>query len=231
MPLVWGHRGASGLAPENTLEAFGLAAEQGAHGVEFDVQLSADGIPVVIHDETLDRTTNLTGPVVGRTVAELAACDAGRGNHVPTLVEVLELLRPTNLEVNIELKNSEVAYPGLEQAVVDVVAATGFTDRVWYSSFQHYSLRTLRQIVPDARVGLLYVEPLLDPWRYAERLEGAALHPYWRTLTVPGVLEACREAGVRTHPWTVDAQADLAAMAGADAVITNHPARALALYR
>lgn len=224
MTLVWGHRGASGDAPENTLAAFRLAAEQGADGVELDVQLSADGVPVVIHDETLDRTTDGTGPVKDRTAAELARLDAGAGEHVPTLAEVLALLAPTGLEVNVELKNSVEPYPGLEAAALDVVRAAGFEDRVWWSTFQHPSLRVLRGLAPDARVGFLHLEALLDPWLYAQRLDGAALHPAWEALQVPGTIEGCREAGVRVHTWTVNTPEALRVCRGVDAVITNHPA-------
>lgn len=227
MPLVWGHRGASAYAPENTLAAFRLAAEQGADGVELDCQLSADGVPVVIHDETLDRTTDATGPVKECTAAELARVDAGRGEHVPTLEEVFAALADTRCEVNVELKNSIEPYPGLEQAVLDVVAAAGFADRVWFSSFHHYSMRLVRELDPSARVGFLYSESLLDPWLYARTLEGAALHPYWPTLTIPGVLEGCRDAGVRTHAWTVNDAEAMRALQRVDALITNHPDVAL----
>ena len=231
MVQVWAHRGASGHAPENTLEAFRLAVAMGADGVELDVQLSSDGIPVVIHDETLERTTSLTGLVQDRSVAELASCDAGRGNHVPTLEEVLRLLAPSNLEVNIELKNSEIAYLGLEQKTLDVVQACGFADRVWYSSFQHYSLSLLRRLNPAARIGLLYCEALIDPWLYAQHCGADALHPDWRTLMVPGVLEGCRDAGVRVHSWTVNESEVVHKLAGIDAIITNFPEIATTISR
>lgn len=223
MPLVWGHRGASAHAPENTLAAFRLAAEQGADGVELDCQLSADGIPVVIHDETLDRTTNGRGAVKDLTAAELSRLDAGDGEHVPTLEEVFAALADTGCEVNVELKNSIEPYPGLERAVLDVVDAAGFADRVWFSSFHHYSMRLVRELDPRARVGFLYSESLLDPWRYARALDGAALHPYWQTLVIPGVLAGCRDAGVRTHAWTVNDADAMRQLLLADALITNHP--------
>ncbi|MGL5406850.1 MAG: glycerophosphodiester phosphodiesterase [Propionibacteriaceae bacterium] len=231
MVQVWAHRGASGHAPENTLEAFSLAVAMGADGVELDVQLSSDGIPVVIHDETLERTTSLTGLVKDRSVAELARCDAGNGNYVPTLEEVLTLLAPSNLEVNIELKNSEITYPGLEQKTLDVVKVCGFADRVWYSSFQHYSLSQLRQIAPDARIGLLYCEALIDPWLYAQHCGADALHPDWRTLTIPGVLEGCKDAGVRVHTWTINQGEVVQQLAAVDAIITNFPEIAATVSR
>ena len=150
MPKVWGHRGASGVAPENTLPAFDLARRMGADGVELDVQLSADGRLVVIHDETLDRTTTGSGPVAARTLDELRTLDAGRGlagyagARIPTLDEVFELFAGTPVVVNVELKNSVVAYPGLEEKVLALVAAAGMADRVLLSTFNHLSLVRLR---------------------------------------------------------------------------------------
>ena len=158
MPKVWGHRGASGVAPENTLPAFDLARRMGADGVELDVQLSADGRLVVIHDETLDRTTTGSGPVAARTLDELRTLDAGRGlagyagARIPTLDEVFELFAGTPVVVNVELKNSVVAYPGLEEKVLALVAAAGMADRVLLSTFNHLSL--VRLVELDAAVSV-----------------------------------------------------------------------------
>lgn len=227
MTLVWAHRGASKDAPENTLKAFRIAVEQGADGVELDVQLSADGHVVVCHDETLDRTTDGTGRIVERTLAELQRLDAGEGEVLPTLEQVLALLAPTRLECNIEMKNSIEPYPTMPQAVADVVAASGMTDRIWYSTFAHETVPDILAVTPTARVGLLLCRARAESVVTACRGTGAvAVHPDGRLLLGEGWLSTVREAGLRVHPWTIDKPADLALAhaVGVDAIITNVPA-------
>ena len=170
---IWAHRGASRVAPENTMPAFERAIAAGADGIEFDVQLSRDGEVVVIHDETLSRTTDGTGRVVDHTLAELRALDASAGRdswtdvRIPTLAEVLALLAPTTLRADIELKNSEEPYPGLEELVLAEVAAAGMVDRTLYSSFSGESVRRLAGLAPAAEVALIYSSPLARPLRMA----------------------------------------------------------------
>jgi glycerophosphoryl diester phosphodiesterase len=232
MTTVWAHRGASAIAPENTLAAFRLAHELGADGVELDVQLSADGHVVVIHDETLDRTTSGKGPVCRRTLEELRALDASYGwegflgERMPVLDEVLELLGPTGMTINIELKNSVEPYPGLEQAVVGLVAAAGVADKVIYSSFNHISATELARSSQPSAVGLLFSDILAEPWSYAERRDVSALHPHWRYVDfVPETVERCHAAGLAVNVWTVDSPSTARRLAdlGVDAVISNCP--------
>lgn len=229
MTAVWAHRGASGSAPENTLAAFRLAVAQGADGVEFDVQLTRDGEVVVIHDETVDRTTNGTGGVVDIDLAALQRLDAGEGETIPTLAQVLDLLRPTSLMINIELKNTVEPYPGLEDKVLGLVGERGLEDRVIYSSFNHYSVQALaRQGLPT---GLLFSEPIVEPWLYAQHVGARAIHPYWPCVEAPGWVEGCRAAGIAINCWTVNDPDAMARMIelGVDAMITNHPDAALAI--
>lgn len=227
---VWAHQGAAAYAPGNTLPAFALAHRMGADGVELDAQLSADGQVVVIHDETVDRTTGLHGKVMDFTAAELAAMDAGEGAGIPTLDQVLALLAPTGMRVNIELKNSNEYYPGLEQAVLDVVDAHDMAERVVYSSFNHVSLAMLRPLT-SSPIGVLTGDVTFEPWNYAPTFRATALHPHFRMLAIPHYVEQAHEAGLSVHPWTVDAEEDLAWMArlGVDVVISNIPDRALAV--
>jgi len=235
--MIWAHRGASAKAPENTLAAFRLAYDLGADGVEFDVQLTADGHVVCIHDETLDRTTTGRGPVAARTLREVKTFDAsgGRdgfaGEAVPTLEEVLELVSPTGMTVNIELKNSIEPYPGIEQAVLKAVEAAGMTDRVIYSSFNHISATRLARSSQPSRVGLLFSDVLAEPWGYAQRLDMTALHPHWKYVSyVPETIERCHALGLAINVWTVDNPETVRRLAdlGADAVITNRPDEARA---
>ena len=150
---VFAHRGASGYAPENTLEAFLLAIEQGADGIELDVQLSKDGVPVVIHDETVDRVTGQSGFVKDFTLQELKEMVVLRERfakyrdaRIPTLREVLDAVRPSGIAVNIELKTGIYWYPEIEKKVAAIVEETGMKDRVIYSSFNHYSVQKLKSI-------------------------------------------------------------------------------------
>ena len=232
MTTVWAHRGASAKAPENTLAAFRLAHELGADGVELDVQLTADGQVVVIHDETLDRTTTGRGPVGTRTLREIKTLDASndlrgyQGETVPTLEEVLALVGPTGMSINIELKNSVEPYPGLEAAVLRIVNAAGIADRVIYSSFNHISATQLARSSQPSRVGLLFSDVLAEPWDYAQRLDMAALHPHWKYVQfVPETIERCHALGLAINVWTVDSPDMVRRLAdlGADAVITNRP--------
>ena len=145
--LVWAHRGASGYAPENTLEAFRMAVEMGADGVELDVQLTKDGELVVIHDETVDRTSDGSGWVKDFTYARISRFNYNRTHKegyeramIPTLEEVYELLKPTGLTINVELKTGVVFYPEIEERVLDLTARMGLEECVWYSSFNHYTV-------------------------------------------------------------------------------------------
>jgi glycerophosphoryl diester phosphodiesterase len=235
MTTIWAHRGASAKAPENTLVACRLAHDMGADGVELDVQLTADGHVVVIHDETLDRTTTGRGPVGTRTLRELKALDASNGREgyegepIPTLDEVLALVGPTGMTLNIELKNSVEPYPGLEQAVLRIVEAAGMAERVIYSSFNHISATQLARSSQPSRVGLLFSDVLAEPWDYAQRLDMAALHPHWKYVQfVPETIERCHALGMAINVWTVDSPEMVRRLAdlGADAVITNRPEEA-----
>lgn len=239
MTEVWAHRGASGAYPENTLLAFEKAIEMGADGIELDVHMTRDGVVVVAHDEAVDRASDGTGRIIDQDFVGLRRLDFSRvkpgqaPQRIPTLGEVLELLRPTHLSLNIELKTGIVLYEGIEALTLKEVKAAGMGERTIYSSFNHYALKTVQAIDPVARIGLLYQEPLIDPWRYAAYAGASAIHPYYPTLQVPGLVAACRGAGIAVHPWTVDEPAHLAWMfqLGVDAVITNHPDRALHIRR
>lgn len=230
MTEVWAHRGASAYAPENTMPAFELALEQGADGFEFDVQLTRDDEVVVIHDETLERTTDGHGWVADHSLDDLRRLDAstGRegfvGTRIPTLVEVFDLVRDTGTVLNIELKNSRMAYKGLEERIVALVEAHDLAHRVVLSSFNHYSLRHLVGLGTEIALGALYSEPLWKPWQYASRLGATALHPSV-AATRAKVVQKSHEHGLAVHVWTVNEPDDLKRMVGleVDAVITNFP--------
>ena len=212
---IWAYRGASAYAPENTLEAFQLAVDMEADGIELDVQLTRDGKLVVIHDETINRTSDGCGNVRDFTLEELKklhfnkTCPEYKDAVIPTLEEVLQLIKPTGLKINIELKTGVFFYEGIEQKVVDLVKKYDMEDRIWYSSFNHYSVLKIKEWKPDAKAGLLYSDGIYEPSAYAKTLKVEALHPALYNLQYPQYIEKCREAGIAIHVWTVDMLADI----------------------
>ncbi len=242
LPLNIAHRGASSLAPENTMAAFYKAIEVGAQGIELDVQLSKDGIPVIIHDEILQRTTSGTGFVKGYTLAELKQLDAGTsfstefaGERIPTLEEALQLAQKYNLFLNVELKNGVVLYPGIEQIVADMIRTYRYEANTIVSSFNHYSLLEMKKIAPQIKTGVLYMSALVDPWKYAAKLGAQALHPFYITLINQSEeqIQRLRDSGLMINPFTVDQEAEMLALIrmGVDGIITNFPQRLNDLLR
>lgn len=231
---IWAHRGASGYAPENTLEAFELAVKQNADGVELDVQLSKDGELVVIHDEVVDRVTEGKGNVRDFTVKELKKFRANQTHPeygtamIPTLAEVYDLLKPTGLTINVELKTGEYFYPDIEKKVLKLTRDMGMEDRIWYSSFNHATLIRLKEMESGVRTGILYADGIWNAWDYAKSLGVDALHPALYNMQYPGYLEKSRALGLSTHVWTVNDEKDMEVLVklGVDAVITNYPDRA-----
>lgn len=230
-----GHRGASAEAPENTLAAFRLALEQGADGLELDVTLTADGEVVVIHDDSLDRTTTGQGLVSGLTLAKIKTFEAGyparfggqfSGLRVPTLSEVFDACGKHGL-INIELKRDRSPGRQLAGRVVELIHAHGWQQRVLLSSFQFGSLGRAKALDPSLPVGLLYMAPVFGP-RLAEclarRLPHEAHHPAARGLTAKDITWY-HQHDLRVNTWTVDNEADLRrlALAGVDGLITNRP--------
>lgn len=225
------HRGFSKIAPENTMAAFQEAIQVGADGIELDVHLTKDGEIVVIHDETIDRTTDGSGWIKDLTLAEIRCKSAGawfdprfQAERVPTLAEVLELLESTSLWLNVELKNNIIRYPSLEEQVLKEIDRFGFQKRVILSSFNHYSLRNLHLIRPHLSLGVLYECNLYEPWNYAIQLGASAIHPFFPTLDEE-VIERSHQAGVAIRPYTVDDPNYLRPLLewNVSAIVTNDP--------
>jgi glycerophosphoryl diester phosphodiesterase len=238
-PLIIGHRGASGHAPENTLAAFSLATEMGADGFELDVALSADGVPVVLHDDTLQRTTNGSGQVSATSLAELKKLDAGyaarfgqqfAGERLPTLAEVFEAAHPRAI-INVELKHDRTPGRLLARQVVALIHAHNMAERVFISSFQFSNLKRVNELDAGLVIGVLYTLGAFAP-RVERRLKGAfeftAHHPSRFGLTAARI-RWCHERGRQVNAWTVNSPADLRRLmlAGVDGVITDFPAVAL----
>ena len=236
MSLIYGHRGASAYAPENTLEAFRLAMEQGADGFELDVHLSADGELVVMHDDTVDRTTNGTGLIRNLTLAQLKELDACngmeqyRGAKVPTLGEVFDLVKDTHHIVNVEIKADDWFYPEIAEKCLALTKEKGLEDRVIYSTFNHYVLMHLRELKPDAKLGMLFGDIMIRPWEYAQQLGVDYLHPLKMNIYVPDFAEGAKAAGYGVNMWTMNDEADILECLKKDVgIITNYPDVAVAL--
>ncbi len=231
---IFAHRGAMGTHPENTMAAFKESHRVGADGIELDVQLSRDGVPVVIHDETVDRTSNGTGWVKDLTWSELRQLDFGApyadsfaGERIPSLEEVLSWIAHTPLTLNIELKNGIVRYPGLEDKVITLVQQYGLEGKVIVSSFNHYSLVDVKQRYPHIETAILFMEGLYEPWRYAREIGASGLHCLL-PVAVPEFLQAAAAAGMPVRPFNVNREEDVVRLmqGGCDAIFTNWPERA-----
>lgn len=222
-PLIIGHRGASSEAPENTLAAFGLAAEQGADGVELDVRLSADGDIVVIHDATVERTTSGRGRVSDLRTAELQALDAGMEQGIPTLDDVFLAFGPSLL-YNVELKDFGLGDGGLAVAVADRVEAYHLENQVVISSFNPLAVRRARKSL--SRTTMVAVIWEAGPrWLRHLGVRAEADHPHF-SLVDRDYMAWARANDYRVHVWTVDepAEAQRLAELGVHGIITNKPA-------
>ena len=229
---VIAHRGFSGRAPENTLAAIREAILVGADMAEIDVTLSSDGEIVVIHDETLDRTTNGSGEVAQFTLEELRDLDAGSwfdprfaGERIPTLEEVLEAVDGKIL-LNIEIK-SEAVERGIAAEVVATVERLGMTDRIVISSFSPAALEQVKSVAPDFTTAVLYnskVHGGLDAVNIVEGLE-ASVFNIKRTRLTRKMLKRCRENGVPIGIYTVNNPRHMRKLIkkGVAAVFTDHP--------
>lgn len=234
MTKIWAHRGASGYAPENTMEAFRLADRMKADGIELDVQLTKDREVIVLHDEVIDRVSNGKGYVKNYTLSELEKFNFA-GKHpeykdvrIPTLREVLAFAKKTSMTVNIELKTGVFFYEGLAEKTIALVKEAAMEDRVIYSSFNHYTIRDIKNLDPQAKTGLLYADGYIDMPVYGAALGVDALHPALYNLQYPDFLRDCRKKHLKVHVWTVNKEKYMKKMydMGVDAIITNYPDKA-----
>jgi len=233
--LVDAHRGASATHPENTLAAFRAAVEAGADSVELDVQLTSDGVPVVIHDDSVDRTTNGSGAVTELTLKEIRTLDAGSWRHsrfsgerVPTLDETLVLLASAP-RINMELKSEE---PRLAEVAVEAIEARRLHPGIMVSSFHMQHLVAVKRRLPGVRTHLFLSNALPDGfWERHGRWIGSVgvRHDH----VTESLVAQLRDHGRPTWAWTVDdpARALEVADAGVEAITTNDPVRIIAALR
>jgi glycerophosphoryl diester phosphodiesterase len=226
--LIFGHRGASGGAPQNTLPAFQLALEHGAAGVELDVHLTSDNQLVIIHDFTVDHTTDGTGAVAEMTLEQIKVLDAGKWfgeayamTQVPTLQEVFELL-DGRLLINVEIK---AATEGLEFAVAAAIRQYNMVDKVIVSSFDAAILQRFQRVMPEVAIGWLYVAAEgFDTGEMLGDLKVNAVHPHHEMIN-SAYMDWAREQDYVVNTWTVnDPQQALALRElGVNVIITDYP--------
>ena len=233
-PLLFAHRGFSGIYPENSPLAFRMAAEKtNADGIESDVHLSKDGQLVIFHDASVERTSNGTGFIRDLTYAQLLELDIGAwkspefaGQHIWTLGQLLDFCREARMLLNLELKNYEVFYDGLEQRVIDEVCARGMQEQVFVSSFNHISMQRFKDLCPEIETGLLYDKPLLDMEHYLLPSNADNMHPRYMLLQYqPELMDLFHSRGMKVNTWTVNDAADMRDMIhrGVDGIISNYP--------
>jgi glycerophosphoryl diester phosphodiesterase len=222
------HRGASGTFPENTLSAFRAAIDAKADMCELDVQLTRDGALVVIHDDTVDRTTDGKGEVAELTLAELKLLDAGakfkngavKGERIPTLDEVFDVTAG-KCGLNIELKGG-----GTEHQVAQIMQAREAFGDSMVSSFNWEYLKKIQQLHFNIRIALLADDKPVDLMMNAVAMRAHAINPRWDMVT-PDLCKAAHERNLKVYTWTVDADARMRALmeAGVDGIMTNYPER------
>lgn len=245
------HRGYSGKFDENTMLAFKKAIEYGADGIETDVQLSKDGIPVIMHDETLDRTTDGSGFLKDYTFKELKKLrtksvgdvaarkkrpndnynskeieyfEKNQGEEIPALRELLELVASSELKVlNLELKNSIIEYEGMEKKVLKMIDEYKLKDRIIISSFNHMSLVKIRKMDKDIVLGALTDSTLANVPKYLNDIKVQCYHPFFPSILNKEYNKEIREAGIKINPYTVNTEEYMKMVieAGTDSVITN----------
>ncbi|WP_167578575.1 glycerophosphodiester phosphodiesterase [Jeotgalibacillus proteolyticus] len=234
MTQIFAHRGASGIHPENTMKAFKEAYKAGCDGIELDVQRTKDGVLVVIHDETVNRTTNGKGMVGKLTYKEIRSLNAGYNKRkwfthdkVPTLDEVFEWLKGNNLLCNVELKTDKVKYPGLEEDVLQKIAQYSLSDRMILSSFNLQTLMRLHELGTSIPKAAIYSKKGVNPSLLAQTTNASAIHANHRVMT-PALMESCQRMNIQVRLYTLNQPAKLKEWmeAGLAGVITDYPDRA-----
>lgn len=232
-PTFFAHRGASAYAPENTLAAFELALRQGADAIELDAKLTADGQVVVIHDQTVDRTTEGTGRVKDLTLAELRKLDAGshfdfafRGELIPTLDEVFKAVGQLAF-INVELTNYSSPTDSLPEKVATLVKRHKIARRVMFSSFNPFALIRARRLLPEVPIGLLAIAGRNGAWARSwigRWLSYQSLHPEMGDAS-PDLVESVHRHGGRVYVYTVNKAEDMRRLLamGADGFFTDDP--------
>jgi glycerophosphoryl diester phosphodiesterase len=217
-PVIIGHRGAMAYAPENTIGSFRTALEMGAQMLEMDVHLSKDEEVIVIHEETVDKTSTGHGKVSDLTLEKLKTLELKNGEHLPTLAEVLELFKG-KCHFNVELKGSNVSIPAYE-----VVSRAGLISDVLFSSFNGTQLLEIKMKDEVPRIALLCKDKKTHMLAIARRLKAEAVHPN-KKLVKTGFIEEAHAIGLKVNVWVVNRASMMKKFLeqGVDGIITDKP--------
>ena len=229
-PKIYAHRGGAKWAPENTMAAFRKCKENGVYGIELDIQRCKTGELVVIHDEDLKRTTNGTGLIKDTSLSDLNKLDAGswfgdqfKNERVPLLSDVLKLL-DGKVVLNIEIKNTPVAYPGIEDDLLKVLADYKYPDTIIVSSFDHEVLKRLHEKSSKYAIALLGDPILCDVGQYAKQVGATAWHPYFGSMR-KDVIDSAHGASLKVNVWTPNKKPEWEELIsqGVDGIVTDDP--------
>ncbi|MBQ6379975.1 MAG: hypothetical protein IJJ41_00040 [Clostridia bacterium] len=242
MSLILGHRGASAYAPDNTRSAFELAVQQGADGVETDIHLTKDGIPVIQHNYEIDRNSNGKGYVEQMTYDELLQYDFGswkgeqfKGEKILSLDEALEIAQRSMSLINLELKQTMHFNSPIVEKTIEAVKKHKMVDRVMLSSFDYALLQKAQLLCPEMLIAALYDEAevkqnnieeiLKDPASYISNLGFDFANPHIDYLCEEGIVEKFTQKGIGVTVWTVDKPyiAQMCVKRGVKCIITNKP--------
>ena len=212
------HRGASAYEPENTLRAIRRALEYAVDMVEVDVRETKDEEIVVIHDETLERTTNGRGHVHQTSFSELRKLDAGKGERIPTLQEVIDLVKG-RVGLIVELKD-----PGTTDKVAEILSKNNFVDQTLVTSFIHSAVKTIKELNPQLKTGVIFRSAPIKPSQLALDANANALFPYHKYVTTRMIGDA-HSNHLTINVWTVDTREEIEhyARIGVDGIVTNRP--------
>ncbi len=221
------HRGLAGLYPENTLLSFEKCLEYSPDAIELDVQLTRDGELVIFHDEELRRTTGAKGWVKDFSLTELKELNAAFGydvkeQKIPTLDEYFELIKGREILTFVELKNSFVTYPELEEKVLETLTANKARSSAVVYSANHYSVMKFKEMAPDVDICFPFDNWIFDYGEYCEKRGVKKAIPYYKSMTSELIADF-HEHGTRVYPWTVDEAEEMKDMLnmGADGLLTN----------
>ncbi|WP_165763723.1 glycerophosphodiester phosphodiesterase family protein [Halalkalibacter urbisdiaboli] len=228
---IFAHRGLSSLYPENTMAAFRAAAELGIEGIELDVQLSKDEVPVVIHDSELERTTNGTGLVKSDTIDQLKLLSAGewfseefKHEKIATLEEVLAWAQSKKIIINIEIKTDVLKRELLVQKVLPLISKYELLHRVIVSSFDHNLIRLIKRREPKLETAVIVVASLISPDLYLADAAVEGYHCHSASMSEKEMIDLMSK-GVRVRPYTVNDKNEMVSIMkiGCDAFFTDYP--------
>jgi len=229
--LAVAHRGDPLVKPQNTESAFRSALQYDIDMIETDINMSKDGVPVIIHDQSVDHLSNGSGRVADMTLAQLKKLDFGSwmgeafaGERIMTLDECLDLVRDTDVALNLEIKNGPVVYPDIAEKALASITDHGMNDRVIISSFDHRLIRQIKSIEPKILTAILYHAGLIDHIAPAKDAIADGIHPEHSTVTEE-LVRTAKEAGLFVNTWTVDGEDRMRKLRdmGVSGIISNLP--------